>query len=895
MKRIFAFLLCLVMCASLLPVSARGEGADTGDEAAEDGEAAAGEVEQRTVEISGLEEFLSFAESCALSSFSENTVFELTADIALDGTDFDAIPYFDGVFNGNGHKITGLNISCDGSKQGLFRQTTAGAEINDLHVSGTVAPGGTACNVGGIVGLNEGRISGCSFTGSVSGITAVGGIAGSSGPNGEITGCAFSGTVSGEHRAGGIAGYNEGIVSGCSSSGSVNTVYITPRGDSSFSTYTLASRVYTDGSIDAEEEILNITDIGGIAGRNSGTVSGCSNTGDVGYTYTAYNVGGIARYSDGYIKDCGNTGAINGRKDVGGIVGQLAPYTDWQFSGSEYEQLQQDLTTLSGRLTRTSSDSSYLTSAMSSELAVLNEYTGRAIDALTDVLQQDAENDSGIINGIRIDEDGNIDTSGVDLSTVNTGALTSALTDLYGEMGIFLTYLDMTGTTLSSDLQSVTAQMQTVFNQLSATADAAGDIELDVTYDISVEQAYDRDIGAVDGCRSTGSVLAETCAGGIAGTVGFEVSFDMEDELDLNDYLTSEVRRNIFAVIRGCTASGDIKTKNDSAGGIAGRMDAGAAVDDIFTGSVASTGGDYAGGIAGECYGTASGCWARAAVSAGKYAGGIAGSGHNILNCRVYADITDNDELGGAVAGDADGSIEGNLYIPAKPAGIDGVSIAGQTDPAEYEELMALADAPDEFSSITVTFMAGDTVVSTVDVAFGGSIDSLPEVENDGSRVWHWDDFDSSRIYSSMVISGSYSSPVTSISTGGDIPMFLAQGEFYEGQTLTATEYRAEFPEWNVQSKYTLNVSGGTDSFTVRMHAEAPGRLYIAAKDGTIRESDYTKDGSYIVFSMQNGESVILLQKAGLSAKTGIIIGCAATAAIALTVFLVKRKKRGTI
>jgi len=81
--------------------------------------------------------------------------------------------------------------------------------------------------VGGLVGWNEedGTISNCYSTGSVSGFADVGGLVGgnaTSGGLGTITTCYSTGSVSGIVAVGGLVGYNDyGIISNCYSTGSV--------------------------------------------------------------------------------------------------------------------------------------------------------------------------------------------------------------------------------------------------------------------------------------------------------------------------------------------------------------------------------------------------------------------------------------------------------------------------------------------------------------------------------------------------------------------------------------------------------------------------------------------------------------------------------------------------
>ena len=52
-----------------------------------------------------------------------------------------------------------------------------------------------------------------------------------------------------------------------------------------------------------------------------------------------YNVGGIAGRQSGYLHDCENRGAVYGRKDVGGVVGQMEPYLILKFGKDDLERL----------------------------------------------------------------------------------------------------------------------------------------------------------------------------------------------------------------------------------------------------------------------------------------------------------------------------------------------------------------------------------------------------------------------------------------------------------------------------------------------------------------------------------------------------------------------------
>lgn len=77
---------------------------------------------------------------------------------------------------------------------------------------------GSAQYAGGIVGYNEGKVTACCNTGTVTGADSVGGIAG--GPAGTVSDCYNVGAVTGTSHVGGIAG-NGGTVSYCYNVGAV--------------------------------------------------------------------------------------------------------------------------------------------------------------------------------------------------------------------------------------------------------------------------------------------------------------------------------------------------------------------------------------------------------------------------------------------------------------------------------------------------------------------------------------------------------------------------------------------------------------------------------------------------------------------------------------------------
>ena len=107
----------------------------------------------------------------------------LAADITFtSGTNWTPIgndketPY-NGEFDGRGHTISGLNVTAGEYGTGMFGVLSSDAEVKNLHLENLIGNG--SFRVGGIAGANNGTITGCMVTGTVSGANYVGGVVGS--------------------------------------------------------------------------------------------------------------------------------------------------------------------------------------------------------------------------------------------------------------------------------------------------------------------------------------------------------------------------------------------------------------------------------------------------------------------------------------------------------------------------------------------------------------------------------------------------------------------------------------------------------------------------------------------------------------------------------------------
>ena len=841
------------------------------------------ESEPEPVVISSAEAFMTFAESCALDVYSRGVTFRLTADIDLSGTDFAPIPYFAGTFEGGGHKILGLSVTADGSRMGLFRTVAEGAVVRSVQVMGSVTPGGTAQLVGGVAGVNLGRIEDCSFEGTVAGLENAGGIAGENGSTGVLCGCSFKGELTAEHQAGGIVGVNSGVIQLCVSAGRVNNALITPQQEPGF-----------DVSAFSQEDFTDLANIGGVAGENRGVLDRCTNTGAVGWKNTGYNVGGIAGKSSGYVTGCENRGSVEGRRDAGGVVGQLIPYTDWDFSNGRLDALSGELATLRHLINRSHASAENLDSRLTETVNGIKTSTAAAISELDGILQRYNENQNRLIDRVHVDPDtGEITIRDIDLTGISTTGLTSALSDLHARAAVLNELLGSTVTGAAGDLNAITSQLARVMDCMYAAVAAVSDPSLYTSVDLSAGETYDHDLGAVADCRNYGSVTAENNVGGVVGSIGFEVSFDMENRLNAGDFLASNAKEYLFAAVRSCSAYGRITARDSRAGGVVGSMDMGAVDSCTAAGSVRAETGDYAGGLVGWGAGTVRDCWARALLYGGKYVGGAAGQGDNLTGCRTWTHIDAASEYAGAVAGWATGTVEGNLYAGDAPAGVDGVSLAGQSDPVEPAALLAMEGAPESFGDLTVTFMGPEGVLEERAVAFGGALGGLPPVDNDGVRYWKWDEPESDSVYYSLTVTGKYYAPGTTLSTSEDPPLFLAEGVFYEGQSLSAVAWTPPEIQGEVLSAWTLLVNDYDQPLTVRMRTAEDAEVYVPGPGGQLSRVASRMDGQYLVFTLANGGSFALVRREGRTAVSPWIWGGGAGAAgLALWGILAHRKKR---
>lgn len=711
-----------------------------------------------TIHISSEAELRDLAASCALDTWSRDKNVVLDSDLTLADPSFLPIPTFGGSFDGQGHTIHNVSITDSLSPAGLFGVVQAGGSVRSLHVVGTVTPSGDGRSAGGIAGENNGAIEKCSFTGTVSGQVYVGGIAGHTGASGSILACETRGAVIGGSMTGGITGYNEGLLADCTNSACINVESTDPRLD--LEDLDLTPDLSKLGQANAG---ASSADTGGIAGYSAGTLSDCVNHGAVGYQHIGYNTGGVAGRSCGQLLRCRNDGSIAGRKDVGGVVGQIEPYIQMDASPTYLSELNRQLYELKSLTDQAANDAQDGAGDVSGRLNDMNDYLK---DALSD-----PQDPLAAITGF-----------GSRLKDLNNSASGSV-------------------DTVADDLRDINSKFNEVSNTVLAAISAAGN-PASVISDGSQGNIDKITLGKTSACTNSGAVSGDVNTGGIAGSIAIEYELDPEDDVSAD--LDGEYRRQYEyrAVVQQCANTGAVSAKRSNTGGIAGRMDLGLIISCESYGSVESDSGSCVGGIAGLTAATVRSSYAKCTLSGKKYVGGIVGSGvaeksdgsaSTVTGCWSLVDITDCQQYEGAVSGADTGTFTDNYFVSDTLAGINRQSFAGRAEPVSFDTLAAAEGMPGGMTTFTLSFVSDGKVLTSRTFSYGASFDSSvypPLPEKDGIYA-HWDRTDLHGLHLDTVVTAVYDPLLPTLSSEqtreDGRPIILAGGDFNDGDTMAAT------------------------------------------------------------------------------------------------------------
>ena len=885
-KKLFSVLLAIFLLAGCVIPAQATENAEETEEVPV--------TFKETIAINSTEEFLEFARNCTLDAWSQEKQFVLNADISLAGTDFFPIATFGGSFQGNGHTISGLNVTDSIVPSGLFRYLQPTAVVRDLNVEGTVIPTGDAKFVGGVVGYNQGTVENVTFTGTVEGTENVGGIAGFN--EGTIRSCKTGGDMMGEKSTGGIAGYNTGVIESSTNGMAVNTQSVDPTIDP------------MDIDLDFSPDVSNLTntgfdlaasDTGGIAGYSAGMILGCTNEGTIGYPHIGYNLGGILGRNCGYVAACQNNGDIYGRKDVGGIAGQIEPDIATILSPDYLQKLSDQFEQLGNLVSAAGSTASAAGSEFQSYLQTLAAYENQAKAALNSI-------HTGIAGSLGSLASGEL-PSAPDLS--GFGILASAI------QGLVNTTQGM-GQAMGNSVADMGGSMNAITGQINSIAKtfelATEDAQKETVTDVSDADIAEVKSGKVYDCVNTGSVQADLNTGGIVGVMGLEAEADPEDDLNGGGTFSQRRQYELKAIVQNCVNQGEAISKQNYAGGICGRMELGLITASESYGNVTSTSGDYVGGIAGVVGGTIRGCYAKCTLSGRDYIGGIAGNGvaeditggtSLIANCYSMVEIESGKQFLGAISGGESGTYTGNYFVSDSLGGVNRVSYYALAEPISYDDMMRSEAMPRQMRKLTLTFRADGETVKTLSFDYGDSFDhtiypAIPEKEGHYAR---WDTADLAELRFDTIVTAEYFPHITSLNStdvrSSGNPVIFVQGQFQDGDLLKIAPGSADFPARSGQQlleQWTLSIpADGLESHTIRYLPEEAVTVYLL-KSGSWVKAETEEMGSYLAFSVSGAEATFaaIREETNWLMIAGIAAGIVGILAVCVILIRKARKKK---
>ena len=548
MKMRLALLALAALAWIAVPVSARAE-TNVWDGTIASGFAGGDGTQNNPFQIETAAQLAHFAKTVNEGEAYLYKYIVLTADIDLANKEWTPIGnhsnIFKGNFNGNNHTVTGMKISGELDRVGLFgecKKFNVDSAIKNITVKDSVICGNKF--VGAIVGsAEEINIENCRSIGNtINGETDVGGICGKIGGYsvGKVSQCYNSSKVTGRGRVGGIAGMG-GIAENCLNTGEIMIINKAHK--------SAGGGIF--GIFDDTTASASIT-----ACVNLGKVSGGESFGGI--------VGSTDSKSTGHISNCYyNMDAITGGFDAGTALtaGQLCGALPEGLDSTIWKESGVDTSTAAATDTGSRfgiATGTYINLTKVAEIGetktasvpVYNYVTTNGDDWDTYTLITTAEEFAAI--GQNKNEakwsanyvlGNDIDVSGVQLSSI--GDPGTPYTGKFSGDGHTISHVDMTK---ENDVYSsgLFAQIGYTQNQLSESGKvmllAANGVIASNTEAGGICESLS--VGEIYGCSFTGTVKGYT-AGGICGNVGQ------------------------YTKISQCFFAGDVQGK-DSAAGICG-------------------------------------------------------------------------------------------------------------------------------------------------------------------------------------------------------------------------------------------------------------------------------------------------------------------------------------
>jgi filamentous hemagglutinin family protein len=562
---------------------------------------------------------------------------------------------------------------------GLVGHAKVGGTISDSHATGTVtgySVDGPVTQTGGLVGFNEGAVTGNSYaTGVVSGNASVGGLVGqnnssisnSATGHANVAGGSVTGTATG---TGGLVGANYGSVSNSVATGAVAGADQTG-GLVGMNAASISASMATGG-------VVGTTDVGGLVGYHAGSGASIANSAASGSVSGSDHVGGLVGTSDGAVSVSQASGIVQAANDVGGLIGHATASSavtgsnaSSAVTGHDGGGVVSNTGGLIGWNEGSVSGNSYATGVVSGNLSVgglvgLNDTAASISDSATGQVNVagGSVTGTGFSNGAG-DGVGVGGLVGTNKGSISNGLATGSVAGddkaggLVGTNFGSIAGSGASGAVVGSGYVGglVGYHQGTVTGTQLATSHASGA----VTGNYSVGGLVGYSEGGIDHAWASGATSGSTQIGGL---VGYSSLNSTTSFASATGNVSGQSRVGGFVGYSSGTntdssASGSVIATSSYAGGFAGYTNGNGTLARVSaSGSV--TGTSYVGGLVGSSGAAISNSSASGAVHGYYYVGGLVGrSQRSITASTASGNVSGINQVGG-LAGGSNSSISGS-------------------------------------------------------------------------------------------------------------------------------------------------------------------------------------------------------------------------------------------
>lgn len=437
--------------------------------------------------------------------------------------------------------------------------------------------------------------------------------------------------------------------------------------------------------------------------------------------------------------------------------------------------------------------------------------------------------------------------------------------------------------------------------------------------------------GKVVSCTNLGEIIADSQAGGIVGSITKVSSSDARnwffdnssDEDDEDEDEKDSITKHVSALVTGCKNESQVTIQDDYAGGIVGKADYGLVDACENYGDILSEDGGYVGGIAGKSELAIRDSYVLCGLMGDSYVGGAAGSGEDISGSYlcVYMDMEDHVKSSGAVAGKADGTVEGNYFVDNGYGAVDDITRSEEAVGMDYASMLELGKMPREFSVFTVRFQDGDETVWEGTFSYGDELswEDYPALTEPEGEYAYWEDKHISPVHRNVTVHAVYRVHIPSLAPepdeGEEHPPVLLGGSFYPDSALAVRKLSDEEKEEIARNLAEKNLLSGyvlKDIYSYEISQEEPlnDQMSLRVKDDSAladslmtlsEELEVTgkaqkaeRVGSYLGIQTTVGQKgyLVVLDRTDKWMAAAMAAGAAAVVILLFAIWYRRRKKK---